>query len=719
LIVIFCAVLNLVFTGCKKDFNGYYDTPVNLKGAIYEQLKSDPDFSEFVLVIDKFPELKQAINTSGLYTVFAPTNAAIKTYLAAKFPGKNSIADFNINVSADSVALNELVQMHILYNMYFEYDFNHAINTLIKPDPRGPSYSNDVYRYTTRYKDPVYPYFDKTYKLKRLVGRGNKALTVYSAAFLDKYDLRSDYQAFFGIAPSDFNVDEAQIIPGKKNIGAKNGVIHGVNTVLERLPFMDELLYQKNPDFYNLLDQFSVLLYDAASTRAQITTKQVPDSIFIKAYGAYYALFLQSDAYDYSFLCPTGNSFNDFITNQVLPGFYNSYDSINSVTSLLILNSYLVLSYANSTNLQHSLLNGVGDTLKNLTFVDKARASNGVLYMVNDQVLSPAFNSVAKVALLDYKYSMFTYLLALTTSNGYLQFVLNKIDYLKNPNRSFTLVIPSNSAFTDAGITFQKDYKGVYDFWQGGLKLVQNQKDSIINSLIVPDNSISPGQMTYKWALTTCGTYMLFNDGKIQGVNYVTDELTGNGYAYTTDELPKRPSTPIKAIIGGRAGYSIFVDSILSVQTWNGSQTFKDLLGTVDGVNTFTVLMPSDALLNQYKSDHARGPFSKDTIWRNIAAYHIITTKIFSDGAFQRKPGNPIVGDDSKFATLYATDVYNSIFIRDLYAWVQLDFNAKTVTSENGVQANILSSPFLDIQGANGVIEAVDQILVPPTRIYH
>src|ERR1035437_389941 len=202
-------------------------------------------------------------------------------------------------------------------------------------------------------------------------------------------------------------------------------------------------------------------------------------------------------------------------------------------------------------------------------------------------------------------------------------------------------------------------------------------------------------------------------------VDYVTDELTGNGYAYTTDVLPKRPSTPIKDIIGGRAAYSIFVDSILSKQTWNGSQTFKDLLGTVDGVNTFTVLMPSDALLNQYKTDNARGPFTTDTIWRNIAAYHIIKTKIFSDGTFQRKPGNPIVGDDSKFATLYATDVYNSIFIKDLYAWVQLDFNAKTVTSENGVQANILSSPFLDIQGANGVIEAVDRILVPPTRIYH
>ena len=111
-------------------------------------------------------------------------------------------------------------------------------------------------------------------------------------------------------------------------------------------------------------------------------------------------------------------------------------------------------------------------------------------------------------------------------------------------------------------------------------------------------------------------------------------------------------------------------------------------------------------------------PFSKDTIWRNIAAYHILTTKIFGDGSFLRKPDNPLSTDDNKFVTLYDKDIYNSIFIKDVYAWVQTNFNGqRTITSENGVQANIIY-PF-DIQAVNGVVHAIDKILMPPARHYH
>jgi hypothetical protein len=153
----------------------------------------------------------------------------------------------------------------------------------------------------------------------------------------------------------------------------------------------------------------------------------------------------------------------------VLPGFNGNYDSIAQFTSLLLVNSFLVVSYTNSSMLEQQSINYNNDTLKNLVVSSKDRASNGVLYTVSNdisQIISPAFNSVVAVALQDKKYSMFLNLLTsrrVGANTNY--FYTPNVDYLKNQNHKFTLIVPTNSAFSNAGIVWHNDYQGNPDFF--------------------------------------------------------------------------------------------------------------------------------------------------------------------------------------------------------------------------------------------------------------
>src|SRR3989304_1409557 len=110
--LIIVIIFSFLINGCKEDFNGYYDPPEGLTGPIYEQIASEPEFSEFAKAIDKLPLLKRAINTSGLYTVFAPTNEAMQVYLQSQ--GKTSVDDYDMSIEDDSLAIDKLVNGHIL-----------------------------------------------------------------------------------------------------------------------------------------------------------------------------------------------------------------------------------------------------------------------------------------------------------------------------------------------------------------------------------------------------------------------------------------------------------------------------------------------------------------------------------------------------------------------------------------------------------------------------
>jgi uncharacterized surface protein with fasciclin (FAS1) repeats len=689
----------LLFYGCNQEFGGYYDTPEGLAGPIYEQLKNEPDFSEFTKAIDKIPVLKRAINSSGLYTVFAPTNEAIAEYLTSQ--GKSSIDDYDMSNADDSLAIYKLVNGHILFNMYFKIDFDKYIDE--KEELINVNYqSNDVYRFGSRYREPDYWYYDKNFKLDRKVLPGYKVLSVYTQEYIDKYKMSQDYQDIYGVAPGDFNIEGAQILIDKRDIPAKNGVIHGINKVLEVRPAIDKILAEKNPYYSNLLEKFVILRF-----REMVGN----DSIFYKDY--MYVFNFASDNNVGTILCPAIGTFDDFVQNTVLTSFYNSFDSVPDVTAEYLLSEYIIFGRKWLSDIQTGVINILGDTIVNPDISEKVFASNGIVYVINDLLLSSAFTTVVKVPMLDIKFSWFLEMLYESNSDF--------INYLKYKDGKFTFFVPTNTALENYGVERRLSAAGEMSFYKDGFRMLSKQIDSLLNYMIIPNYIIRPEDMnTYKWYPTRSGNFLNFENGAINSdITCFDPQETDNGYAYTLEVMPVQPKMTISLYLANTEETGNFR---LILETWPWNETTEEnldyLLRRSDGSNSFTVFVPTDQALQEYKDANALEDYDSVSVWQDIGQYHIVKTRLYSEGSFQRKADNPLPEDSSKFVTVYKDIVYSpdNIFDNDHYAWLQFDRNEMKIIDQNGNQANIIST--YDIETMNGVIHHIDKVLTPPVKQY-
>jgi uncharacterized surface protein with fasciclin (FAS1) repeats len=96
-----------------------------MKVRMFERLQQDPDFSTFVKGVEK-AGLVDILSRSGLYTAFAPTNAAFDEFFRTSgYASLDAIPDS---------ALRELVNYHFLVPMKFP-----SISREKSATRRGPS----------------------------------------------------------------------------------------------------------------------------------------------------------------------------------------------------------------------------------------------------------------------------------------------------------------------------------------------------------------------------------------------------------------------------------------------------------------------------------------------------------------------------------------------------------------------------------------------------
>lgn len=88
--------------GCKKQALNYTTTSTL---NIVDYLRQDPKFTEFVKMLDS-TNISSYLNAYGAYTCFAPTNDAIKLYLAQI--GKKSVYDI------DTASLRNIIRLHLI-----------------------------------------------------------------------------------------------------------------------------------------------------------------------------------------------------------------------------------------------------------------------------------------------------------------------------------------------------------------------------------------------------------------------------------------------------------------------------------------------------------------------------------------------------------------------------------------------------------------------------
>ena len=245
-------VLSVILISCEKEINRYYNEGSGDIGPpIITYLQQDQDFSKFNELVKK-AGIAPLLEKGAVYTMLAPTNEAIDQY--------NLSHPEQTTTAMDSAALSDFVNYHILFGIYYQYDFDKRYIRAIGN------------RYPSRMYD--------------LESHQNKSLTVFPPSFfgaLGGTDFTNDYELIYNSPSSKidntFNVEGSMVVKEKMDIDCSNGVFHGINKVLVPLENTYEFLAWSN-DFSiysEFINRFDTLVYDPDNSR-------IVDGVEEKAY---------------------------------------------------------------------------------------------------------------------------------------------------------------------------------------------------------------------------------------------------------------------------------------------------------------------------------------------------------------------------------------------------------------------------------------------------
>ncbi|MDD4821398.1 MAG: fasciclin domain-containing protein [Bacteroidales bacterium] len=571
----------VLVTGCKDDFDGYFDYPSNIEGPIYEQLSSRSNLSEFVKAIDKVPLMKSIINTSGLYTVFAPTNEAIKAYFLTqtRYPGKSGIEDFDVEkkdasgVKTDSILLCQFIEAHIAIDMYFHYDFKRFI-----PDESANSAeiggASDRNRYSTRYRDQKYldtvpgKYVlnnktnERTPRIYK-VRSNSKSVTIYPYKYLRRHSIVNEFAAMYGLKSTprgeDLYVNGVKVI--EADIPAVNGAIHIIDGVIEPKDNLDMMIKRLNPTMWSILQKEEFCKYTPNYDATETEGISKFDTIWNKRYSLGIDIANEYSNNLYTVLLP-GKGFEDFVRDSILPAYNivmdsrgvlkTPMDSIPVEVARALLQQFLVGGTLWETQLKYGFTNESRDTLqtenqtkrpKNLTVTGTLISSNGLVYTLPDNVsnISNVFRTVAKVPMMDRKYKWY---LDLATRNAGST---SPFDVIKRHYRKFTVFMPTREAFrTQPCMIYEmKDEYDKIDLYRNGETIYPIVTDSILKNLIIPDVILTPDSLKhFQFRKTFMGGYLqIANNQILFSYNDPTTKVTTD-YVSTIPTVARDAANP-------------------------------------------------------------------------------------------------------------------------------------------------------------------------------
>lgn len=628
----FFAVL-LIFSSCKKDFNGYYDRPANLEPPIYQTLEKKGNFKSILAAVDK-AGYKSILGAAGYWTFFAPHDSAFQVYLASK-----SLTSVD---QLDSNACRQIVTYCLVYNAFRRErldDYQSGTGWVpASAFKRRTAYYTFVYNGTDTGGKPIKVVAaNRNGTIYADADNNNKYLPYFEQQFMSARNLSSaDYNYFYpNTIYTGFNVADA--IVTEQDIAAENGVIHVVNRVITALPSIDQYLEGK-PEyslFKSLFDKFLVqyVLNAGVTRRYQITTGSA-DNVYTKFYSAPFGtlafapnnenyLFSGNDAQteSYTIFVPTNTVLQQYI-NTVLLENYPAGSTLQSVPVSIVydfVNAHLWQKavWPSKFTTTTSYLGEEARFNPTTNIVDKKILSNGIFYGTNKVQEANVFTSVYGRAYLDPKYSMMTKLL-----NYELKSVVSDI------SRDFTIFMISDAMLNAAGFTHDasvsNDPYEQYRFIPPSGSTIpastgattRNRLLRILNLHVVPKrvlNDLSGEGI----AMTIGGEYIGFKNNTVFGsgnvdasqvVNVSSSKTSKNGRVFYIDKIlnfsenfvgahiEKLGTTPSAAA----SQYNYFWQFLSTSTIWNA--TTKEITGVANGT-FYTLFIPNNAAIMQAVKD--------------------------------------------------------------------------------------------------------------------
>jgi len=690
LIITFSGVV--LIQACRDQFDKYYnDVQENsLSNSIIETLKSDNDYSSFADLVER-SGIGKLLEKGAVYTVFAPINDAIDEY--------NRLNPANRTSEMDSVTLANFVNFHIAFGIYYNYDF-------------GKRYIRELgNRYQTRMYNP------QTFQYKQI-----SVFPSYFFGASGKENYTSEYTQLYknvyNPTDSTFNVEGANVIKEKSDKGCTNGVIHGINKVLNpRKNIYEVLLSDEQFSIYrDFLMRFDTLIYDPENSRIENGVEQ-------KAYKTEFWYKNSKGVptkFDFDFINENADQTIFPASNKVLNDFFGPYlanfnNSFNNIPNDIIV-ELLMHNAAKSTTHRSRLYfkdmeAGVNMVDNKIVFQPNTLlddnpivASNGIIYPSKQLISPPRLSSITGRILMDPQFASMKFLLEETNMLNLIansEYVTGEYIFgerVKYP-KSWTLIAPSEIAFNDS-------LENTIEAWS-----IYQLRD-LANFLVIPDtayidevdgNSFDKGVFTKQFSngyyKTYGGTFMrklgntVYSSLYTDSVANIVDVIKGsNGVIYIVDDI-------LYTVPSGTTVFSQMLnyisDASIVVQEITNGQHSELVTELRSKTTEQTLFLPNNKAIESYNAIAEKNEslkkwdqltaLEKETIIRN----HIVRRRMM------------IESSETTFYSIVGEQI--EIFRQN----GQLRIKGKnTITPE-------ASFALTNIQGSNGVLNFIDQVILP------
>ena len=584
--------VSLFLTQCKLERDEYYEIPEWVGVSIYETLQKKGGFDLYLKLVDK-TQYSVPLKGNGLWTVFAPTDAAVQEWLNKNHGG-------SIDAVSEEDA-GKVVAYSMVYNRYMFDQLSHilgegkwdSISSVKKKTPYYETIRREEYPPLSTAPDKSIWVVDINRGWNHYFRDNNyKFLPFYLDDYFKNRQVplgKDDYNMFYDREYTGRNIQNASILddPEYYNIKTSNGVIHVVDCVNEPLLMLDQLLddprYSKfksllelknpagEPYFYSYLTASGL----TETWRTTFPNMDPPiDQVYIKywsnlsipincerfisRYERYISAELQAEMNGYTIFAPNNDAMDKFFKDVI--SFYKDYQSLESLplqVLLYFINAHLVegmvwpTMYNTEKNYWEDFINGAGPAGPTFNehrqrYVDIKPASNGFFFGSDDYVRSRFLETVySEILLSPNKYGLMFYAMEKYSMNN-MKEDLVKCSLNAEHEVDYTVLLISNEQFADLGVSYNMS-TAVFDHNVYGVayadELVQRlirshvfkriNNDTINTSIkdfyTIP-NDLSSQYDGWAFALNDFGEMVRYKNGEIQ--------MVGNYYAENEKVTP-------------------------------------------------------------------------------------------------------------------------------------------------------------------------------------
>jgi len=740
------SVVVISLSSCDEMNQEIYEPPAWLKGKLITQMKTREDLTNFISLLNQ-TGYDTILNTSGSFTVFAPTNQALAQFFDENPEYKSYVTN---NDGADE--LKKLVEYQIIFNAWSKKQFSEL-------DIYGWIDNNDEDAEPGGYKrETILQPADKRFNviqrgehyvitkpenssLSKIVHSPNrKYVPIFYAPLLDIQEIEAnDYQYYFN---RPFNESKLYYAGAAfdEEIPAENGYIYITDKVNLPLKNAQEILEDESnghsyKTFLNLIHQFSEVIPDFTATFEQTAALDGLD--FDTLYTVRYPDLLfninseitgnTNDArntvrYHHGLIAPTDQALETFF-NQILSE-WGDFNRLPKIVKEVIVNTHMTSKPIYPSFFNLGMVNGEGDSIymDASTIVQSEYGSNCTFLGTNEVIIPRVLNSVSRPLYLSNNYLTTLYALEYT----------KVMTAVKKEDKDYSFFIPPDLNIGMAGdstlvrevYNTELDLYRFFGYSSDKQKFNYTETDLRLMMLNQVGEETPSGKADIEFIRNLAGNYIVFDNvnstarGSQTGSKSSMDDLkaipfemsTDNGTAYEVNAFFNfnRAATYYGYLL---SNYSKFQSLLQKAGLFNPSFSNYPFL---DEGEYYTLFVPTNEALEAANVD----TLSKAELVKFLTFHFIKGTLIFTDGK----------ADSGLYPTLYENEnalpgnPSYKMDINTLPDAIQIKNNQGELyltIDEDGNKTNnmIVSRPIKDSESqynfvTTGVIHQIDKVLM-------